>query len=68
MNLWIELKRKFGPPTLLQLAVQELEEAERKKMAAHTGQEYATAMIAYETARIKRLKQQINELSKESKK
>jgi len=68
MNWWIEFKRRFGPPTLLQLAVSELEEAERKKMEAHTGNEYATAMILYQTNRIKRLKAQVHELSKEKQK
>ena len=58
------LKQVFGRLTLLELASEELAEAERRKMRAHSTQEYASAIINYETIRIKRLKAQINELSK----
>jgi hypothetical protein len=58
------LKYLFGRLSLLQIASAELAEAERSKMAAHSVQEHATAIISYEAARIKRLKAQINELSK----
>ncbi len=68
MTLLNELKRLFGRLSLLQIAGAELAEAERSKMAAHSVQEHATAIISYEAARIKRLKAQINELSKEQKK
>jgi hypothetical protein len=37
-------------------------------MEAHSAQEFASALIQYEATRIKRLKAQINELSKEQKK
>lgn len=64
MNWLADIKRLFGRMSLLQLASAELADAERSKMAAHSAQEYATSIIAYETARIKRLKAQINELTK----
>jgi hypothetical protein len=64
MTLLNEFKRLFGRLSLLQIASAELAEAERSKMAAHSVQEHATAIISYEAARIKRLKAQINELSK----
>lgn len=64
MTIINELKRLFGRLSLLQIASAELAEAERSKMAAHSVQEHATAIISYEAARIKRLKAQINELSK----
>ena len=68
MKLLNSLKTLFGRLSLLELASAELAEAERNKMEAHSGHEYASALIQYETARIKRLKAQINELSKEQKK
>lgn len=67
MKLTDWFKQKMGRLTLLQLAVQELEEAERKKMEAQTAHEYAAAMIGYQCARIKRLRQQIKDLAKEEK-
>lgn len=68
MKLWNDLKTMFGRLTLLELASAELSEAERRKMEAHSAQEFASALIQYEATRIKRLKAQINELSKEQKK
>jgi hypothetical protein len=68
MTLLNEFKRLFGRLSLLEIASAELAEAERSKMAAHSVQEHATAIISYEAARIKRLKAQINELSKEEQK
>ena len=68
MKIWNEIKHIFGRLSLLELASAELAEAERHKMEAHSSQEFATSIISYETARIKRLKSTINELSKEQKK
>jgi hypothetical protein len=64
MKLWEQLKIALGRLTLLELASTELAEAERKKMEAQTGVEYSSAIVTYRTAQIKRLKAQINELSK----
>lgn len=64
MTILNELKRLFGRLSLLQIASAELAEAERSKMAAHSVQEHATAIVGYEASRIKRLKSQINDLSK----
>lgn len=64
MKLWTEAKWTFGKLSLLEIASAELAEAERSKMTAHSNQEYASAVITYESARIKRLKAQINDLSK----
>jgi hypothetical protein len=58
------LKYLFGRLSLLEIASAELAEAERKKMEAQTGVEYSSAIVTYRTAQIKRLKAQINELSK----
>ena len=68
MKLWDNIKTVFGQLSLLEIASVELAEAERKKMEAQTGVEYSSAMVAYRTAQIKRLKAQINDLSKEQKK
>ena len=62
------LKYLFGRLSLLEIAAEELAEAERKKMEAQTGVEYSSAIVTYRTAQIKRLKAQINELSKEKQK
>jgi predicted Zn-dependent protease len=68
MKLWEQIKIAFGRLTLLEIASVELADAERKKMEAQTAVEYATALVTYRTAQIKRLKTTINELSKEQKK
>lgn len=68
MKLWEQIKIAFGRLTLLEIASTELAEAERKKMEAQTGVEYSSAIVTYRTAQIKRLKAQINELSKEKQK
>lgn len=60
------LKKMFGRLSLLELASAELAEAERKKMEAHSAEEFAAALIAYEATRITRLRAQINELSKQN--
>jgi hypothetical protein len=62
------LKYLFGRLSLLEIASAELAEAERKKMEAQTGVEYSSAIVTYRTAQIKRLKAQINELSKDEQK
>ena len=67
MKLWNSLKTLFGKLSLLEIAAEELAEAERKKMEAQTGVEYSTAIVAYRTAQIKRLNAHITELSKEKK-
>ena len=65
--MWNSLKTLFGKLSLLEIAAEELAEAERKRMEAQTGVEYSTAIVAYRTAQIKRLKAHITELSKEKK-
>ena len=55
------LKRLFAKPTPLELATVELVEAERAKLEAETGREYADALVKYNTARIARLRKYITE-------
>lgn len=54
------LHRLFRRPTPLELATQELIEAEREKLSAQSAREYAEAMALYHTARIERLLAYIN--------
>ena len=46
----------FRKPTPAMLARIELEDAQRQLLAAHTAAEYARSVVAYNEARIKRLK------------
>jgi hypothetical protein len=55
------LKQVFAKPTPLELATEELVQAERSKLEAETGREYADALVKYNTARIARLRKYINE-------
>lgn len=55
----------LAPATPLELAVQELVEAERAKLLSETGKEWAEASVTYNTARIKRLKAFISAKTKE---
>ena len=57
----MNLKKLFCPPSAHELAVQELEEAERQLLLAHTQQEYAAAMIAYNSNRVERLRDLLKE-------
>lgn len=59
------LKSLFHPATPLELAALELAEAQRAKLAADSGVEYAEAMSLYHQARIERLSALINEATKE---
>lgn len=45
----------FRSPSPYEIASRELDEARRALLAAQTAQEYATAMVRYNTDRIKRL-------------
>ncbi len=47
----------FGKLTPLEIAAAELVEAELAKLQAETASEYATALVAYNAARIKRLRE-----------
>lgn len=53
------LKQLLTKQDSVQLALQELEEAERSLLIAQSGQEYAASMVAYHSARIVRLEQYI---------
>lgn len=61
MNLLKYLQHVFAKPTPLELATEELVQAERAKLEAETGREYAEALVKYNAARITRLRKYINE-------
>lgn len=61
MNWLLKLFRRVSP---LEVATQELYEAEIALLKAHTGREWAEASVAYNTARIARLHKFIQEVSK----
>ncbi len=53
---WLaDLARVFRPASADVLAQQELEDANRQLLTAHSGREYAEAMVTYHSARVARL-------------
>lgn len=67
MNPLIQLiRRAFGRANLMEVASAELDAAERSKLEAESAREYATSMVTYHEARIRRLRKTIAELSKEA--
>lgn len=50
----------FKTPTALQLAKQELEDARRAQLQAHSNVESAQATLAYQNARVARLEAYVN--------
>jgi len=65
MNLLQLLKHIFAKPTPLELATEELAQAERAKLEAETGREYAEALVKYNAARITRLRKYISKETRE---
>lgn len=62
---WTNWKDAWAKPTPVELAAVELVDAERAKLVAETGRDYAESQVAYNTARIARLKKFINQATKE---
>jgi putative NIF3 family GTP cyclohydrolase 1 type 2 len=56
MNWFPAYKKMFRVPSAETLAAQELEEAKRQLLAAHTALDYAQSMVEYRTRQIERLK------------
>ena len=61
------IKRTFGKLSPLEVASRELASAELEKLAAQTAQEYAASIVAYNTARIDRLRKFIAKQASENK-
>jgi hypothetical protein len=55
MKLIQEFMQTFRTPSADELALRELEEAQRELLKAQSGREYADSLVAYHTARIRRL-------------
>ena len=64
MNITQQLKRIFRKLTPAEMAATELAEAELHRLEAHTAMEYASSVVSYEDARIKRLKKFLSDLEK----
>ncbi len=56
MNLYQHLKRIMRRLTPGEMAAAELADAELHRLEAHTAMEYASSVVSYEDARIKRLR------------
>lgn len=54
-NVWQWVSNHWVMPTPAELIQQELIEAQRSKLRHQSAQEYHTAIVAYNVARIKRL-------------
>lgn len=59
------LKKLMAIPTPLEMAAKELVEAQRGKLEAESAMEYALSMVDYNTQRIKRLRERLEELKGE---
>lgn len=62
MNL---LKKLLTTPTPLEMAAKELVQAQREKLEAESALDYATSMVKYNTQRIVRLRERLEELKGE---
>jgi hypothetical protein len=60
MNLYTELKQMFKMPTPLEVAAAQLATAELELLKSETGVEYASSMVAFNRAQIKRLRAYIS--------
>jgi len=56
-NVWAWLKDHYTMPTPAELIAEELIQAQRTKLRHQSSMEYHTALVAYNVARIKRLRQ-----------
>ena len=59
------IKNMMTTPTPLELAAGELVKAQREKLEAESALDYATHMVMYHDARIKRLHDRVDELKGE---
>ena len=56
MNFYSEIKAMFKMPTPLEVAAAQLATAELELLKSETGVEYASSMVSFNRAQIKRLK------------
>lgn len=62
----IDIKNPFRRQSPVEMAAAELAEAELNRLRAHTAMEYASSMVGYEDARIKRLRKFLAEQEKQA--
>ena len=60
MNIYSEIKAMFKMPTPLEVAAAQLATAELELLKSETGVEYASSMVSFNKAQIKRLKAYIS--------
>ena len=60
MNLYTELKQMFKMPTPHEVAAAQLATAELELLKSETGVEYASSMVSFNKAQIKRLRAYIS--------
>jgi predicted outer membrane protein len=60
MNIYSEIKAMFKMPTPLEVAAAQLATAELELLKSETGVEYASSMVAFNKAQIKRLRAYIS--------
>jgi hypothetical protein len=61
VDVFADFVRLFQPPTPLQMAQDELAQAKREMLKAHSAEEYAHHMANYHAERIERLTEFINQ-------
>ena len=66
MNLYQHLKRIMRRLTPSEMAAAELADAELHRLEAHTAMEYASSVVSYEDARIKRLRKFLADAEKQA--
>ena len=59
------IKRLITTPTALEMAAKELVQAQREKLEAESALDYAHSMVEYNTQRIVRLRERLEELKGE---
>ena len=62
----IRIHNPFRTPSEQELIAIELDQARRGLLEAHTGRDYATAMVAYHETRIDRLRAKLEIMSQEN--
>jgi hypothetical protein len=65
-SMWTEFTAMFRKPSVAQLIIAELEDAERSLLKAHTAHEHAAVGITFEQTRIKRLRAALRDNTKHS--
>ena len=64
MTITQQLKRIIRRLTPVEMAAAELSDAELHRLEAHTAMEYASSVVSYEDARIKRLRKFLSDAEK----